>query len=136
MVERVDFFCNVEKYAQISRQYREKNDCTVVAFAEVFNVSYEEAHLHLKTKCGRVDRKGLCSYKVIPDSITGVKIATRTFGCTNIPKISLGNFIKQHPVGRYYVCVRGHALAVIDGVIHDHSHKPRRMVRWAMRVHL
>lgn len=55
-------FINIlSKYRDIRKQYNEINDCTVVAFAEVFNTSYEKAHRHLKLHCGRVSRKGIVS---------------------------------------------------------------------------
>lgn len=138
MSDSVSFCDTSHKYLEIRKVYNELKDCTVVALAEVFNIPYEKAHRHLKLNLGRQNRKGLFEKEVksLPGTFKEYRIAIRSFGCDNVPKITLGQFIKQHPIGRYYVLVRGHALAVIDGVVHDHSYKPRRVVRWAMRVHL
>lgn len=116
--------------------YRERNDCTVIAFAIVFKVTYAEAHKHMKERCGRMNRKGVISKTVLPPSLPDVRFRVRSFNKESGNATTLGRFIKDHPVGRYYVCVRGHALAVVDGVVYDYYYGPKRQVKWAMRVHL
>lgn len=32
-------------------------------------------------------------------------------------------FVKEHPKGSHYIATRGHAMAVIDGKLHDSSNK-------------
>jgi hypothetical protein len=34
-------------------------------------------------------------------------------------RITLNQFIKQNPRGRFYVVVRGHAVGIVDGVCID-----------------
>lgn len=126
------FVDNREKYKQVRKEYNETNDCTVVAFAEVFDTTYERAHKHLKEKCGRVNRKGVYTNLVLPQSLVNTKF--RTGGPYENKPRTLGQFVKDFPEGRYYVCVRDHALAIVDGVICDHKHSPRRKVKWVMRV--
>ena len=32
-------------------------------------------------------------------------------------------FVKEHPKGTHYIATRGHAMAVVNGKLHDSSHK-------------
>lgn len=116
-------------------RYKETNDCTVISFAEVWNTTYDRAHRHLKIAFNRKDRRGL-AYDLCKDAVSrckNTKMRMRSWEGKDRP--TLGQFQKQHPQGRYWVFVRGHALAIIDGVIKDHSHKPRRKVIFAYRVY-
>lgn len=123
-----------QELVQASKQFREHNDCTVKAFAKVFNTTYEKAHNHLKNSCGRINRKGVWITRVLPQSLKKTKFKVGPYDRGN--RIQLNKFCEKHSVGRYYVCVKGHAIAVIDGVVYDYCDKPRRQVIWAMRVYL
>src|SRR5947207_9776266 len=108
----------------------------VVSFAEVWQSSYPSAHEHRRRAFKRKSRKGVPYNLGREKAIENCpKTIMRAGPYTEENRISLERFCKAHPVGRYWVFVRGHALAVIDGVIHDHSHKPRRMVQTAYRVY-
>ena len=131
-----DWVDNWEKHKEVREKYRETNDCMVVSFAEVWGASYESAHRHLAMMFKRKPRRGVPyanGRERVVENCPKTKIRRGPYTQNN--RISLGNFCKAHPVGRYWVFVSGHALAVIDGVIHDHSHKPRRMVQTAYRVY-
>lgn len=121
-------------FSESTRAMKETNDCTVKAFSVVFNTTYEKAHAHLKNYCGRQHRRGLRSIDVLPPSLKKTKYKVGPYSRTN--RITLKNFIEKHNEGRFYVCVRGHALAVVDGVIYDYKEGLRRQVTWAMRVYL
>lgn len=115
-------------------ELNETNDCTVRAFAVVLNTTYERAHSHLKNKCGRLDRKGIRHSKMVnlPDSLVNTKFA---IGGPYMEKTrTLKKFIEDFPTGRYFICVRGHALAIVDGVVYDYKHSLRRRVKWVMRI--
>lgn len=131
-----DWIDNWEQHKEIRAKYRETNDCMVVSFATVWAASYESAHNHMRTQFKRRPRKGVPT-KTGRDRAMQLcpKTIMRAGPYTKEKRISLEKFCIAHPVGRYWVFVRGHALAVIDGVIHDHSHKPRRMVQTAYRVY-
>lgn len=133
MTEWVD---NWEQYKEIRKKYRETNDCMVVSFATVWNAPYESAHQHIRTQFQRKPRRGV-PYEIGREQAMQrcPKTKMRAGPYTENNRISLERFCKAHPEGRYWVFVRGHALAVIDGVIYDHSHKPRRMVQKAYRVY-
>lgn len=127
---------NWEQHKEIRKKYREKSDCMVVSFATVWNVPYESAHHHMRTQFLRKPRRGV-PYSIGREQAMErcPKTKMRAGPYTEKNRTSLENFCKAHPVGRYWVFVSRHALAVIDGVIHDHSHKPRRMVQKAYRVY-
>ena len=106
-------------------------------FAEVFNTSYDRAHKHLKEHCFRLNGRGVLPkhfHKQLPQSIKRHKYVIGEYSRKN--RITLSQFCKKHPLGRFYCCVRGHAIAIIDGIVYDHCHKPRRQITWAMRVYL
>lgn len=130
MTEWVD---NYDKYAAERKIFRETNDCTVVSFAEVWGIPYENAHKHMKQQFGRRNRCGTRARERVIEKCPKTIIKRGPYSREN--KIGLAAFAKIHNVGRYWVFVSSHALAVIDGVIHDHSHKPRRQVIGAYRVY-
>ncbi|WP_391558986.1 hypothetical protein [Robertmurraya sp.] len=130
----MEFKNSADMFSQNTKAMRETNDCTVKAFAVVFDTTYEKAHAHLKHNCGRQNRKGIISRDVLAPSLKKTKYKIGPYSKTN--RITLKNFIEKHNTGRFYVCVRGHALAVVDGVIYDYKEGLRRQVTWAMRVYL
>lgn len=130
----MEFKNSAVMFSQNTKAMRETNDCTVKAFAVVFDTTYEKAHAHLKHNCGRQNRKGIVSREVIAPSLKKTKYKIGPYSKTN--RITLKNFLEKHSEGRFYVCVRGHALAVVDGAIYDYKEGLRRQITWAMRVYL
>jgi hypothetical protein len=129
------FVYNYPKYSEDQKKFHETNDCTVVTMAEVLGVEYHVAHKIMRERFKRKNRHGAFMQRTdFVQAMGEYKVAKGPYSKSN--KISLAQFCKKHPVGRFYVLVRGHALAVIDGVVYDHSEKPRRMVYNAWRVHL
>lgn len=124
---------NWPKYKEIRDRLKETRDCTVVSLAEVCRLDYLEAHKIMRERFKRQNKRGV-SVDKFAEILSEYTIKKGPYDWDN--KIPLGQFCKKHPVGRYFVVVRGHALAVIDGVIYDHSYKPRRMVVGAWRVHV
>lgn len=136
---------------------RDNNCCTVLAVMNAFDMTFEDAQEYMRLNCGRKKNKGILFDKVFPESPLGKKCEVIEFkgkhvnGCKYVlaempngvydtveskPKqnITLGKFCKEYNKGTYIVLVRGHALAVKDGVVYDHSEKPRRQVRFAYKV--
>ena len=127
-------------YERERRSLRESLDCTVSAIAVAFEWSYEKAHSHMKQKMGRRDRG--CSYgfeEKLEGSLegTGSSIETQKIkGYNRKGKIvTLRRFIESNPEGNWIILVRGHALAVKDGVIYDQVFGLRRHVQFAHRVY-
>ncbi|MEG0153345.1 MAG: hypothetical protein RR744_09295 [Cellulosilyticaceae bacterium] len=124
----------VEEYSKRSNELNESADCSVKALATVLNTTYDKAHFHLKEHCGRKNGQGIYSKDVIPQSLKNTKYVVGEYSRSN--KITVKQFCEKHNIGRYYVCVRGHAFAIIDGQVYDHFDKPRRRILWAMRVYI
>lgn len=131
-MKRVD---HSEELISSSRSMGEKKDCSVNAWANVFDCPYPQAHAWLKSH-GRVSGRGATSKMIEAalDSCTKAKIRIGPYASSN--RVSLKRFCEQHPKGRYYVLVKGHALCVKDGVVYDWIDAPRRMVLFAARVYL
>lgn len=118
-----------------SSKMKERGDCTVMAWCNTFDCSYEKAYKYL-SKYGRNYRRGM-KIGQIKDALSACKIAKVRFGPYDRKnKISLSKFCKQHNKGRYYVLVSGHALCVKDGIIYDWKEGSRRQVCFAARVYL
>ena len=109
----MEFKNSADMFSQNTKVMKETNDCTVKAFAVVFDTTYEKAHAHLKHNCGRQNRKGIVSREVLAPSLKKTKYKVGPYSKTN--RITLKNFLEKHSEGRFYVCVRGHALAVVEG---------------------
>lgn len=127
---------NWTKYKEERDKMKETRDCVVVSFCEVWGAPYVAAHTHIKKMFGRRNRFGTDTPKC-EDAIARcpkTRMTGRFYGKADSP--SLAQFCLKHPEGRYWVFVRGHALAVIDGVVHDHKHGPRRKVKFAFRVYV
>ena len=104
----------------------EKRDCTVRAFAIVCGLPYAESHSILKD-AGRKNQHGVHFDTVL--KIIGWRYRLKRRNDTDT---TLRGFVEAHPTGRYIVLERGHALALVDGVIHDNlSPTPRSKVRAA-----
>lgn len=112
------------------RYPRERDDCTVRSMSLATDWPYAETH-ELQRRAGRPNYKPWLFMqwmpKILHTPINGV-LFSEVFSageCINgywIPaskKMSLNRFVKSHSKGSFIVCVHGHALAVIDGVIHD-----------------
>lgn len=109
----------------------EANDCTVISLAAVMNWPYQLAHSHMRNSAGRAVGGG-ANMEIAANALDAM---SEVGGICPEKGICLGDFCKAHPAGRYWVFVTGHALAVVNGQVHDHSLRPRRRVRYAWRIH-
>ena len=110
--------------------YHETNCCTVIAVATVLNQSFGKARYKMQ-KAGRVARKGTIAdvyHQVIKRS--GYEL-TWVDGFQGHHVKSMGQKLGK---GTYLVQVRGHVLAVVDGVINDWSKDRSLRVRTVYKV--
>lgn len=124
----------------------EDNDCAVQALATTANVPYAFAHKALRGQTGRVVGKGtptiaLAAYLDAPGAKCRARFVRLPYGSPTYgaPEgaagVTLRTFCRQHPKGRFYVLVRGHALAVIDGdVVDGWEGSDLRLVKAAWKV--
>lgn len=106
-----------------SSKFREKNDCAVIALAIASGKSYDEAHKVMK-KHGRNDRRGTSIYSIWQAALE-VNPDAKFIGKYTKPcgaKYTARTITEALPKGNYIVIFRGHAAAMVDGVIEDWSH--------------
>jgi hypothetical protein len=118
----------------------ETNDCSVRALAEAANITYAESH-SFWSKLGRQNKKGvyfswLDSFLEKNDGYCFGKQVTETKFpyyrhethkwddnkweyVRHTKRMNVKTFIQQNPTGYFIILSRGHAKAIINGVIHD-----------------
>lgn len=132
---KVDWLPYLDELVEQSKRLNETNDCTVKAWSNVFDCKYDSAHTYLR-KFGRTNRRGmkLSEIENALKSCTRSKIAFGPYSTKN--RVTVKQFCSKHPVGRFYVCSRGHAFCIKDGVVHDWKLGPARQITFAARVYL
>jgi hypothetical protein len=122
----------------VSRKYKEKGDCTVIALSTACHIPYAQAHNICKNKYNRPNKKGMMTleyHKLLDDycelvhnrDCIGyvVKGSNRRqhkdeeWRLLGLP-LTVNQFCKKLKTGRYLVSVDCHALAIIDGVPQDY----------------
>lgn len=109
----------------IEKFSHERNDCTVIAFANAFDTTYEQAHAFLKTQ-GRRDGHGFASHLALKHS----KIIQKQFGKKAVEikstyvdgrkyRQTLKVFAREHQTGTYLIKLRGHLTTMKNGNIID-----------------
>jgi hypothetical protein len=113
----------------------ETNDCVVRALAIAAETDYITAHKWAKENLERPDRKGtsMTAFKLTNLIRKGIGINNKCLkhiGSSELMnpeyahkqvQYTVGTFSKKHNKGTYFVLVRGHALAIKDGVVYDNS---------------
>jgi hypothetical protein len=118
----------------------EKNDCTVRALANAFNITYDTAHMFASTKLERKARKGLSAMFAKLDLLGEVTFdlfsntlfpESRTFklACVRKPintdythkdvSYTVKTFCARYNEGTYIVLVNKHALTIKNGIVID-----------------
>lgn len=85
----------------------ETNDCVVRAYSTVKQIPYSEAH-RLFSQAGRKHGQGCAPY-----------ICAIVLGSWTPTNQTVATFIARFPRGRFWVCTKSHAFAIIDGVVFD-----------------
>ena len=118
----------------------EKNDCSVRALANAFNITYDTAHMFAATTLERKARKGLKAMFVKLDLLGSVTFdlfsntlfpETKTYNlvCVHEPinadythkkvKFTVKTFCAKYSKGTFIVLVNKHALTIKDGIVID-----------------
>ena len=129
----------------------DNNACTVKALSATFGVSYDDAYAYAAKMWDRVKGRGVATSKmlttfpgsfdlesfVLGRSVARVK-ATKDYKqpdkTIKTRKMTLGTFTSTYKTGTYYVLVKGHALAVIDGEVVDFKEEYGRKIMYAWKV--
>jgi len=133
---------NVIANSQSELSKKENNDCVVRAFMVALDLTYNQAHKFVADKFKRKNGCGtytaLFLNNVLDKQKNGKKIKLMGYH----PKHSYGDrkklvnpkysketgytvksFMEQHPVGNYFIIVKGHAMALVDGVLYANSNE-------------
>lgn len=114
---------------------KDRNNCVPTAWAVVFGCEYDMADLWCR-KFGRKSACGMSIQQVNKMFVCVKKSKIKKGPYTRQEYITINQFTKKHPEGRYFCVVRGHAFAIIDGVVYDHSSGFKKRIIAAWRVHL
>ena len=133
----------------------EANDCTIRALVACTGKSYEDAHRYIAQQTGRIRRRGAETAALIK-ALDGKTIFGKFFesfgenvnqaqGFAGLAKVkapavvyrsgktvrqstmTMGTFLKTYTKGTYYILLRGHALAIVDGVIYGNTNDAKRL---------
>lgn len=111
----------------------DENNCTVRALAITAGIPYKKAD-EIVTSIGRKRNHGLPVNK-FPDLIQKIREHKIKIDMLDHNPITIQRFIKENPIGRFFVCTNRHALAICDGVIYDaHINKPRQRLLWVFKI--
>lgn len=112
----------------------DRNACVVIAWAEIFGCSFEKAFAYLQDH-GRKYRRGMFNKDIESAMRNVVSFKVEKLPYSEDNRVSITKFVKNHPVGRYFVLVRGHALCIKDGVVFDNiGMTNRRQVIGAWKI--
>ena len=127
----------------------EDNDCVVRAFMMSLDLTYERAHKFVATKLKRQNRKGTYTKLYLDNILNRQKNGYKMRLMGYHPKYAWGtkmkklinptykketgytvkSFMEQHSTGRDFLIVKGHALAVVDGVLYGNRDEQYRGFR-------
>jgi len=123
-----------------SLREEEHGDCTVRSLMNSMNVSYNYAHEILRL-AGRKNGKGFYMTEFLHkcmdgNSLVGYYLKEMHFqNWYPGAKMTIRKFVEKYNKGRFIVIRKGHAFAVIDGVIHDSTwNTPNMWIHHAFRV--
>ena len=95
---------------------RHVNDCTIRAISRATGRSWDETYRRLSEFAREL--------AVMPDSVFYIDAYLaehfdKVFACKQNNKMTVGEFVKQHPDGTYLITMSGHITCAIDGLIYD-----------------
>jgi hypothetical protein len=118
----------------------EDKDCSVRAFMAVSGMTYEESKAVFE-KHGRLENQGTpfevteaVIRSMYPESTRLNMSVDRLMKVTGRPVMTVTEFAKAFKQGKWIVHIKGHALAIIDGTIHDWRFRPATRVTVAWQV--
>ena len=129
----------------------DSNNCTVKALSATFGISYDKAYTYAAMVWNRARNKGVALSKIlatfpsevhyhalVPGASVSTVVTTKDYKqpdkTIKTRKMTLGTFTSTYKTGTYYVLVKGHALAVIDGEVVDFVEMYGRKVTYAWKV--
>lgn len=105
------------------KSQKARNDCTVWAYAKACDVSYNSAWEIMKL-AGRRNNGGIYFHQWFLSGGLGTEKLTEvsvTLLEMKDLRHTVASFTAANPKGRYILLVLGHALSLIDGVLHSNQ---------------
>lgn len=135
---------------------KEKNACTVYAFAAAFNVDFDQAHGTVEYLFERESKKGAKTSNIVnrmkqafesQEVIRGHRVTSimsnpkkltrwKYGGNHQARRTRISTFIQDYPIGTFYILVRNHAVVIKDGVLIDNLSKAsaKSIVKHAFQI--
>ena len=110
----------------------ERNDCTVRTLAITTKTPYLRAFAIL-SNAGRKRNRGFYIQKFLK---TNKRVCGHFFKKLSFRNpITVNKFVQRYPTGTYYVLIRGHVFAIMNGTVYDTIEpKPGQRIKMAWRV--
>ena len=111
-----------EKQSSSYNAYRkDRANCTVIALANATGLSYDQADM-IAEAAGRQRNRGWFVTRILKAG--GFPFTVTWHGRYQVDGTkrrlnTLAYFVSQHPRGRYILCTRRHAFALVDGIVLD-----------------
>lgn len=151
-----ELFVNWNDLSTCELSKLEKNDCVVWSFAMASGSTYEDAHSFAQKKLNRVFGNGTFMYlytkNILGDKLNGKEISYLGHSPYKLPvgvdnkktlqngksRFTVKSFMEKYNKGRYVVIVRGHAFAIVDGVMYGNKQEQfngfRRIVNFVIEL--
>ena len=127
-----------EELAQAGRRhYNDSGFCTVIALAVACDISFGKAY-HTYKRLGRKDRRGTYEDMQLKALAKFKKKAVFDRDKTAMFRDKTVNQLLKHTAdwkGRYWVYIRGHVIAIRDGVCEDWTAMERACRRKVLNVY-
>ena len=121
----------MQSFSKLDFQARKNGDnnyCSVIATATVCKLSYRRAYKKLE-RVGREHGRGtFMIYEVVRRQGYDLQLLEDVRGMT------VSKFVELHPRGTYLLHTHAHVIAIVDGVINDHSDETRQGYKSRRRI--
>lgn len=116
------------KYYNANPRGRRVNDCTIRAIALATGRSWDETYAQL-SDFAQAQAIMLDEVLYIDEYLD--RHFKQIYSKGNKYKITVGDFVKEHPYGTYLITMNGHITCAIDGIIYD-TFNPSDRIAWGV----
>lgn len=116
------------KYYNANPRGRRVNDCTIRAISLATGRSWDETYAQL-SDFAQAQAIMLDEVLYIDEYLD--RHFKQIYSKGNKYKITVGDFVKEHPYGTYLITMNGHITCAIDGIIYD-TFNPSDRIAWGV----
>ena len=117
---------NFKELAKVAREdFKDNGFCTVAALAMTLDWSFGKSYRWMEKHGNRKHGRGMYIMAWRPAIEAAAKSVGKRFVESDWHELpdgrhmTLSRFCKENPTGTFYVQVNKHAVAIVDGVMHD-----------------